>query len=302
MMQTCNLTEDQLPFDLDLTLSCGQVFRWEQSSAGWTGQVNGAVVTIRQEGRSLIYHGMDEETLIRYFNLSIHVQDLLQMIRTSIARYSGRQEDSFFEIAARRGAGLRIIRQDPWECLISFICSQNSNIPTISKRISLICRQYGKKLNDNWYGFPDPAELAGADEGGIRTCCTGYRAPYLIRTAQAITSDPKLLARIDDLQDEDARQELMKLSGVGPKVADCVLLFAYNRYQVVPVDVWVRTIITGRYPQVQDRKGNRKECSYHDIAEFCRDYFGRYAGYAQQYFFASRLNLPQDDGLNQKNE
>jgi len=296
-MKTYHLTEDQLPFDLDLTLDCGQVFRWQRSRAGWTGVVAGAVVTISQAGPDLFYEGIDKADLIRYFNLDLNIQDILRQIRGSIIAYSG-LEDQHFKSAALTGAGLRIIRQEPWECLVSFICSQNSNIPTITKRITQISERYGRLLHDKRFSFPSPVDLACREEDELRSCSTGYRAPYLVNTARYIMADPDLLIRISRFQREDAKHELMKLPGVGPKVADCTLLFAYNRYEVVPVDVWIRTIITDLYPEVRERKCNRKECSYDDIADFCRDYFGKFAGYAQQYFFAARQNLP----LNPKSE
>nr|WP_319538014.1 DNA glycosylase [uncultured Methanospirillum sp.] len=299
MMKTYNLRRDQLPFDLDLTLDCGQVFRWQRIKNTWNGVVAGRVVTISQDGPILTYDGMDEADLVRYFNLDLNVQKIISQIRRSIAVYSGetrRKRDQHFETAASAGAGLRIIRQDPWECLISFICSQNSNIPTITKRISLICERYGRPLGDSRFSFPSPANLAERMEDELRACCTGYRAPYLVGTAQSIIKDPDILSRIAISSMHDAKQELMKLPGVGPKVADCVLLFAYNRYEVVPVDVWIRNIITHLYPEVRERKCNRKECSYDDIADFCRDFFGDYAGYAQQLFFAARQDLQLERG------
>jgi len=299
MMKTYNLRRDQLPFDLDLTLDCGQVFRWQRIQNTWSGVVAGRVVTVSQDGPILTYDGMDEADLVRYFNLDLNVQIIISQIRSSIAVYSGetrKKIDQHFEKAASAGAGLRIIRQDPWECLISFICSQNSNIPTITKRISLICERYGRPLGDSRFSFPSPADMADRVESELRACCTGYRAPYLARTAQYIIKDPDFLSRISTCSMQDAKQELIKLPGVGPKVADCVLLFAYNRYEVVPVDVWIRNIITCLYPEVRERKCNRKECSYTDIADFCREYFGDYAGYAQQFFFASRQDLPLERG------
>ncbi|HWQ62834.1 MAG TPA: DNA glycosylase, partial [Methanospirillum sp.] len=229
----------------------------------------------------------------------IKTQEIISQIKSSISAYAcetGTKTDELFESVATAGAGLRIIRQDPWECLISFICSQNSNIPTITKRISLLCERYGKAIGNNIFSFPSPADLAERDEEDLRTCCTGYRAPYLAGTAQYVIRDPGFLSHIDACSTQDAKDELMKLPGVGPKVADCILLFAYNRYEVVPVDVWIRTIITTLYPEVSNRRCNKKECSYNDIADFCREYFGEYAGYAQQYFFASRQTLPVKQG------
>ncbi|WP_181391568.1 DNA-3-methyladenine glycosylase family protein [Methanospirillum lacunae] len=298
-MKTYHLTPEQLPFDLDLTLDCGQVFRWNRAGGQWAGVIAGKVITISQNGDLITYDGINEAEIIRYFNLEIKAQEIISQIKYSISKYAcetGIRIDELFESVASAGAGLRIIRQDPWECLISFICSQNSNIPTITKRISLLCERYGKPIGNTIFGFPSPADLARRGEEELRTCCTGYRAPYLAGTAQYVLRDPDFLSRLFNYSTQDAKDELMKLPGVGPKVADCILLFAYNRYEVVPVDVWIRNIITTLYPEVSSRRCNRKECSYNDIADFCREYFGEYAGYAQQYFFASRQNLPVKQG------
>lgn len=298
-MKTYHLLPEQLPFDLDLTLDCGQVFRWKKTGNGWEGVIVGKVVTISQNGDILTYDGISESDLIRYFNLNIRAQEIISRINSSISHYTrenGNRTDELFESVATAGAGLRIIRQDPWECLISFICSQNSNIPTITKRISLLCERYGRAITNNAFSFPCPADLAERGEEELRTCCTGYRAPYIARTAQYVIRDPDFLSRIFNCSMQDAKDELMKLPGVGPKVADCILLFAYNRYEVVPVDVWIRNIITTLYPEVSTRHCSKKECSYNDIADFCREYFGEYAGYAQQYFFASRTTLPVKSG------
>ena len=294
-MKTYHLSPEQLPFDLDLTLDCGQVFRWKKTGSEWEGVIAGKSVTISQDDDILTYNGSKESDIIRYFNLEIRAQDIISQIKHSISQYvceAGNRTDELFESVATTGAGLRIIRQDPWECLISFICSQNSNIPTITKRISLLCERYGRAITNNVFSFPCPFDLAERGEEELRTCCTGYRAPYIARTAQYIIRDPEFLSRIYNCSMQDAKDELMKLPGVGPKVADCILLFAYNRYEVVPVDVWIRNIITTLYPEVSNRRCNKKECSYNDIADFCREYFGEYAGYAQQYIFASRQTLP----------
>ena len=222
----------------------------------------------------------------------------MENIRKSISKYSGKDSDNFFEIAAMSGEGLRIIRQDPWEALICFICSQNSNIPSITKRISLLCELYGTPLGNRMYGFPKPSALASTHPDKLRTCSTGYRASYIFETAARVLENPEKLETIFQLSIKEARLELLSYPGVGPKVADCVLLFGYQFYEAVPVDVWIRTIITSAYPDIQRKTPRKKECSYDDIANFCRQYYGPYAGYAQQLLFAARQELPLKDNKN----
>lgn len=291
-MKVLNLSGDQVPFNLDLTLSCGQVFRWVLEDQWWRGVVDQKCVTIRQDGDTLIYTGWSESGIIRYFNLHQSLPGIISSIRNAITTYSGLKRDPFFEIAIRAGQGLRIVKQDPWETLISFICSQNSNIPAITRRINLLCERYGTPLGDNSYGFPTPQALAHLDTDRLRECATGYRASYISRTAAMILQHPDLLTLLPDLPIADARDSLMELPGVGPKVADCILLFGYNHMEIVPVDVWIRSIITSVYSLGSHQSKKKKTYSYDDISRFCREYYGPYAGYAQQLLFAARKDLP----------
>jgi N-glycosylase/DNA lyase len=276
------------PFDLDRTLSCGQVFRWRRNGPYWIGVISDSVVSLRQNGQFLCYEGIEERELVRYLNLDLNPAKVLECIRSSIKQNNNGEPDLFFETAVTAGRGLRIIRQDPWECLISFICSQNSNIPAIQKRIDLICSRYGTPLPGGGFRFPTVGDLSSKDTDMIRECSTGYRASYLVDTARYIARNPDFLSRLSLLPPKEAQRELLGLPGVGPKVADCVLLFAYNFYEVVPIDVWIRTIMTNNYPELGKRACNRKECSYSQIAGFSREYFGQYAGYAQQFLFYAR--------------
>lgn len=292
-MKILQLSPRYIPFDLDKTLDCGQVFRWHKTGDDWTGVIDRKVVTVREEGLKLIYDGIDEKDLVKYFNLDLDLARVISTIRNSIKKFTGGETDPLFDAAEKAGEGLRIIRQDPWECLISFICSQNSNIPSIRRRISLLCSRYGRPLTDGQYSFPVPEDLAKSDTDHLRLCSTGYRALYLSKTSGYLLENPDFLTSLASISLKEARTELIKLPGVGPKVADCVLLFAYNHYQTVPVDVWIRSIITCGYPLVHTRSGEKKECSYNDIVDFCRAYFGIYAGYAQQLLFAARRDLPE---------
>ena len=136
--------------------------------------------------------------------------------------------------------------------------------------------------------FPCPSDLSGCHEDELRRCLTGYRATYLLQAAEIIKNEPGFLERISHLPYEEAKKTLMILPGVGPKVADCVLLFGFERLEAVPVDTRIRKIITEQYRGILNSCGNDHPLSYDTIARFCRAYFGPYAGYAQQYLFATR--------------
>jgi len=287
-------------FSLDLTLSCGQIFTWTKIGRIWHGTIDGCEVFLLEQDNQLFYSGVSSDRLIAYLGLDHPIDEILSDITHSIQEYTGCNIQSIdqkytcptpnflLDCDISNAAGLRILRQEPWECIGSFILSTNSNIRTIQKRIRLLSERYGTPVGNNGlYLFPRFDLLASADISGIMACKTGYRAPYLLKTAKIITEEPSILTKIATLSYPDAKRELMNLSGVGPKVADCVLLFSYQRYEAVPIDVWIRNIITRRYfSQVSD--GEEKKMSYEDIAVFSRHYFGQYAGYAQQFIYAAR--------------
>ena len=285
-MKSFSLTESQLPFDIDLSLSCGQIFGWKKTRDTWKGVHNGSIVTIRQKGILIKYDGLSQPDVIRFLGLSDPISDIIESIREHIIAYKG-SPDRFFETRYSQSRGLRILRQHPWECLVSFICSANSNVSTIGKRINLILGRYGTSCTIFENTFPDPAVLSQCQEPELRECLTGYRAPYLIKTAQYIHEHPDFFQQVRKMEYHQAKDTLMNLPGVGPKVADCVLLFAFEHLNAVPVGIRIRKIIEDKYASLihTDKSG---KLPYDTIGGFCREYFGPYAGYAQQYLFATR--------------
>ena len=276
-MDTLKLRLDQ-PFSLDHTLSCGQVFRWEKDGGWWYGVVDGKVLRVRQNGRKISWQGVDEAMIRHYFQLDLDLPEILASI----------DRDPLVHAAVAACNGLRIVAQPPWECLASYICATYTNIPVIKKRISLFSARYGEEIpfrGKTYYSFPTPETLAEAGECELRECRMGYRAPYLCRTAGVIAGDPGWEQRIYALPYLEARKDLLRLKGVGKKVADCVLLFAFQKYEAFPVDVWIRKILQGRYAETGE---SRKD---EEIATFGRERFGPYAGYAQEYLFCNRENI-----------
>jgi N-glycosylase/DNA lyase len=273
----------QQPFSLDQTLGCGQVFRWDKSAEGsWTGVVGRHVIRIRQDNRKIHFEGAPEWFIRDYFSLDIDLRDILSSI----------DRDPVIHAAIERCHGLRLVRQPPWECTVSYICSTNSNIPTIRKRIATLAKKFGQPLEsrgERFYTFPEPVSVICEGDNGLTECRLGYRQPYVYKTANSVTDVQKWEEKLRLLPYEDARKELMTLQGVGPKAADCILLFAFQKYEAFPVDVWIRRILKQHYlPELRmDAPLTSRE--YDRIRSFAQEHFGEFCGWAQEYLYAGRL-------------
>jgi N-glycosylase/DNA lyase len=281
-MPQITLRPDQ-PFSLDSTLGCGQVFRWNRTDGGWWyGVVGDRVIRCRQEGAVLTWHGAGERFIRHYFALDLDLPAILSSI----------DSDPTIHAAIIRCEGLRLVRQPAWECLCSYICATNSNIPVIRRRIAALAEQFGRRLNfegRDYYTFPDPAAISCTRENHALTACRlGYRTTYVFETACRITITPKWEKILASLPYEEARQELMNLPGIGPKAADCTLLFAFQKYEAFPVDVWIRRIIREHYIRTPDNKPALTIREYDNIRRFARQQFGNYCGFAQEYLYAAR--------------
>jgi len=288
-MRTMVLRPDQ-PFDLDRTLSCGQAFRWEEVDGWWYGVVAGRAIRIRQEGDLLIFTGADARFISDYFRLDQDIQSILASI----------DRDPVIGAAIGECMGLRLVRQPHWECLVSYICATNTNIPAVKRRIALMVERYGKPIEGptgRAYAFPEPEALATLSCTDLRECKVGYRADAVREAALYVAENQDWAERIAALPFEEAREALMRFRGVGPKAADCVLLFAFGFFEAFPVDVWIHRIMTEAYlPELEGR-----ECTptvYERIRKFAREYFGDYAGYAQEYLYCVRRSgLPARNGF-----
>jgi N-glycosylase/DNA lyase len=268
---------DTGPFSLDLTLSCGQVFRWEKQGAWWQGVIGREIIRICQEDRILIFSGGRENTIRDYFQLDLDLKEILQSI----------DRDPVIHGSLERCRGLRIVRQPPWECLASYICATYANIPGIRKKIALLSSSFGEPLTSGSrpvFSFPSPDVLGSSALCDLSRCSLGYRAPYLCETAGMIVRDPDWAEKISAASYKQARKELLLFKGVGPKVADCVLLFAFGKYDAFPVDVWIARILQHCYSLPSS-------AGYERIASEGRARFGKFAGYAQEYLFCDREYL-----------
>jgi len=277
-----------VPFNLDVTLCCGQVFRWDKVGDWWYGVVGDCVFKIRRFDDELEFVKSDAELVRHYFGLD----DDLHRISSIIGR------DAQIKKALQRFWGLRIIRQDPWECLISYICATYKNIPAIKYMLDNLSRKFGQKVvfdGLEFFTFPEPAKLARASVSSLAECGLGYRAKYVFETSKRIFEGSFELEPLRQLPYEQAKKELYTLPGVGFKVADCVLLFSLGKLEAFPVDVWVKRVLlnhyAGKLPKELVKKISKPEglsnVEYRLLNEFGRNYFGEYAGYAQEYLYHS---------------
>jgi N-glycosylase/DNA lyase len=260
-------------FDLDYTLDCGQVFRWSLEDGWWHGVIGGHTVRAfhdRDNETLILDSRMPEDYLIRYFRLD----DDLPAIFADMDR------DAYVHEAISRYRGLRLIRQEPWECLISYMLATASNIPRIRKSIETMSRLFGEEIEPDYHAFPTPEALAGCCTGDLCECRMGFRARRLVQAAQLVATGDLDLEVPFETDYPEAREYLMAVEGIGDKVADCILLFAYGKMEAFPVDTHIEKIVRRHYrdkftgPYTKPR-----------IARWGRTYFGEYCGYAQQYLF-----------------
>jgi N-glycosylase/DNA lyase len=264
-------------YDLAATLNSGQAFRWNPCGDAWVGVVGGRWVRLRQEGDRIeartCGHAMNWHWLRCYLQLDV---DLAAVCDSFPA-------DPTMNLAVKTCRGLRLLRQDPWECLASFVLSSTKQIVQIRQIIGQLCQRFGKSIRvppsfPAAHTFPAPAALAAQSEKALRACKMGFRAPYLLELARRVASGEIDLEGLRGMPVARARERLVDLPGVGTKIADCVLLFAYGFPEAFPVDVWVRRALVELY-----FPGRR--LLPRDVRGFVEGYFGPNAGYAQQYLF-----------------
>jgi len=262
-------------FNLDYTLDCGQVFRWEKSGDWWTGVVGDHVIRLSQEedsGELLVDSRLPAEFFSHYFRLDDNLPSIYESIN----------KDLLINRAINKYSGLRLIRQNPWECLISYMLATASSIPTIQKRIYLLSKFFGQELEEGYFSFPDPDTLAEADLSLLDKCKLGFRTERIKEAAGEVASGELDLNVLYRLEYRYARERLMRLRGIGEKVADCVLLFAFEKMEAFPIDTHIRQII--QHYHIDDNFF--ESCTNMSrMGDWGREYFGHYCGYAQQYLF-----------------
>jgi N-glycosylase/DNA lyase len=261
-------------FSLQDTLECGQFFRFTKAIDTYLLQSSGKIFSLFQKGDWLFYDGVEGSFLNDFFRL----EDDLEVILKEI------DHDPMIHQAIRQYPGMRLIRQDPWECLLSFLCSSAKAIPHIRCLIESLCKSSGKKVSWNsyvGYGFPEPNSIGSGHQ--LKEVQAGFRKTYLVNTNQCIDRD-QLLA-LKGLSYPEARERLMSLPGVGKKIADCVLLYSLDFLEAFPIDTWIKKGLQKAYfngEKVEEKK----------MEAFVKNHFGPYAGYAQLYLYHYWRNHP----------
>ena len=264
--------------NLDVTLCCGQAFRWEKNKENtWIGVVGYSIIYLRRNKKRIYWKiktlngieaGKTEKLILEYLNLKLEINTIQDRL----------SKDKLIKKILPHSQGLRILKQDPWETLISFMLSANNNIPRICGIIANLCETWGQHLDGPYWSFPLPGTLSKATDNELRATGMGYRAPYILEAAQTIATGKLNLEELQNQNYEKARETLIKLKGVGPKIADCTCLFGLGHLEAFPVDVWTKRILQWGYFE-------NTPISEKKATEFGRKRFGDIAGYAQEHLF-----------------
>jgi N-glycosylase/DNA lyase len=270
-----NLKVEISDFNPYHTFLCGQCFRWNVNEDGiWTGIISDLGVRLIWDGKTCTFLNMSKsefiDNCVYYFDLDTDYGK----IKTYLEK-----KDENLKKAISHGYGIRLLKQDFWETLISFLISQNNNIPRIKQIIESLCSHFGLPVKGGFTQktFPGISALANASLSDLNICRGGYRCRYISKTAAILNQTPFMLSHIQKLPPDEIRKFLLSLPGIGEKVADCILLYSGLDRSVFPIDRWVKRVIETLY--------FKRETDVNSIREFARDYFGDYAGIAQQYLF-----------------
>lgn len=260
---------------------CGQCFRWNKEENGsYTGIFGNNVLNVKKEENDIIFKGICDgnikEICEEYFDLNTSYEEIKEKL-SSI--------DKYLANSIEYGEGIRILNQDLWETIISFEISANNNIPRIKGIIERISKKYGKEIkwnNKSYYTFPSIEELSKASIEELRALGLGFRDKRIYETTQIFFNGEMTLEELKNEEDtEKLRDKLLTLPGVGPKVADCILLFSLKRYEVFPIDVWVRRVMNELYIHKEDEE----KVSKTELQKLAKNKYGELSGLAQQYLF-----------------
>lgn len=264
-------------FNLKQIAESGQSFRWqEQANGSFIVTAMNETVHLKEKGNDLIIKGLSEES---FKNKWHHYFDLDRDYKKVINDLKGR--DQYLDAAIEYGSGIRILNQDLWEIIVTFIISSNNNIPRIKNSIEMLSKKYGtfiKTINgEDYYSFPKAETLSRAKIEDLRACGLGYRDKYILKTSQMVVDGTVDLKEVKKMSRDKGKKELKKLVGVGNKVADCILLFACEEPAAFPVDTWVKKVLADYYDFHEKKQV--------EINAFVHAHFGEFAGIAQQYLF-----------------
>lgn len=229
------IIENYNNFDIIKTFECGQCFRWtRQDDGSYVGVVKNKVITVYQENNKIIFKNLSNS------DSKIKIQEYFDLDRDYESINKDLSKINFIGDAMRYSQGIRILKQDPWEALISFIISQNNNIPRIKKIIEIFCKKFGKKIIDSYFEFPKIDDLKDISIEDLADLRCGFRDKYIMDAILKIKNQEIILDNLYNLNIDEARKELIKIKGVGPKVADCVLLYGFSKTDSFPTDIWIK--------------------------------------------------------------
>ena len=273
-------------FNLEHIFECGQCFRWnKQGDNTYLGVAEKYVIRLEKKNKDIIFKGNKTKNS-KFKNLEEFVEYYFDL-NTDYSKYKEKlsKVDNYLDESIKFGEGIRILKQDVWECIISFIISANNNIPRKKKIIERIALNYGEEIKfegNTYYTFPTPEELSKASVEDLRNLGTGFRDKRIYNTTQIILSNEKYIENLKQMKTtKQMKEELLKLDGVGPKVADCILLFSLQRFDAFPIDVWVRRVMNDLYIHNEDENKVNKKM----IQKLAEEKFLGIPGIAQQYLF-----------------
>ena len=276
-------------FQLDHIFDNGQCFRWNKEPDGsYTGIAYGKIANIQRNDDTIVLNNVTLNDYNLIWKEYLDLERDYGALKTLLSK-----KDPAMKTAISYGYGMRILRQEKWETLVSFIISQNNNIPRIKKCVEGLCAVHGNPAGTykgrTFYAFPTAEKLAGLSAEELDTCKLGYRAKYIVATAKQVSADGgKTLERMGEVSADEANEYLVSLSGVGPKVANCVSLFSMGKYSSFPLDVWIKRVMNQVY---HIEEGNVKK-----MQEYASRHFGEYGGIAQQYLFYYTREISKTEG------
>ena len=267
--------KDKFSINIDNSINSGQVFLWEKNGTDWYG-INGQdILKINKNG--VIKSILNSKT--NFFRKNDNIQEIIKSI----------SKDETVKKSVKQYEGLRIFKQDPFQCMISFIISSNSNIQKIKNSLEKISKKFGKKVkiqNKEFFLFPKPEKLANASIEEIKKCGVGYRAPFIKQASKMIVLKKINFKYLEKCDYEEAKKNICVIPGIGNKVADCILLFSLNKLEAFPLDTWMIKILEKYYSNqfnIETKTITKKQ--YQILHEKIVNYFGPYCGYAQQFLF-----------------
>ena len=267
--------KNKFSIDIDNSINSGQVFLWEKQGSDWYGIDGQDILKINKNGVIKSIRNLKTD----FFRKNDNIEEIIKSI----------SKDKTVKEAVKEYEGLRLFRQDPFQCLISFIISSNSNIQKIKNSLEKITKKFGKKVkiqNKEFFLFPEPKKLAKATIDEIKSCGVGYRAPFIKEAAKMVILKKIDFEYLKKCDYHEAKKNICLVPGIGNKVADCIMLFSLNKLESFPLDTWMIKILEKYYSKefkIETKTITQKQ--YELLHEKIVNYFGPYCGYAQQYLF-----------------